>query len=72
VSQATTGVAAVNARERIGGGPWYNAKATLIARDVDELHGMNMLTKQTAMTEKGAVVNGRGDTPNMHDILTDL
>ena len=61
---------AVNARDRIGRGPWYNAKATLIARDLDELHGMNMLTKQTALTEKGAVVNGRGDTPNMHDILT--
>jgi hypothetical protein len=61
---------AVNARDRIGHGPWYNAEATLIARDVDELHGMNMLTKQTALTEKGAVVNGRGDTPNMHDMLT--
>ena len=61
---------AVNARDRIARGPWYNAKATLIARDLDELHGMNMLTKQTALTEKGAVVNGRGDTPNMHDILT--
>src|SRR5262249_41021798 len=52
---------AVNARDRIGRGPWYNAKATLIARDLDELHGMNMLTKETALTEKGAVVNGRGD-----------
>jgi hypothetical protein len=69
-AQATAGVPAVNARDRIGGGPWYNAKATLIARDLDELHSMNMLTKQTALTEKGAVVNGRGDTPNMHDILT--
>jgi hypothetical protein len=69
-TQATAGVSAVNARDRIGTGPWYNAKATLIARDLDELHGMNMLTKQTALTEKGAVVNGRGDTPNMHDILT--
>jgi hypothetical protein len=67
-TQATTG--AVNARDRIGHGPWYNAKATLIARDIDELHGMNMLTKQTALTEKGGVVNGRGDTPNMHDMLT--
>jgi len=67
-TQATAG--AVNARDRIGRGPWYNAKATLIARDIDELHGMNMLTKETALTEKGAVVNGRGDTPNMHDILT--
>ena len=61
---------AVNARDRIGRGPWYNAKATLIARDLDELHGMNMLTKETALTEKGTVVNGRSDTPNMHDILT--
>jgi hypothetical protein len=69
-TQATAGIPAVNARDRIGNGPWYNAKATLIARDLDELHGMNMLTKQTALTEKGAVVNGRGDTPNMHDILT--
>ena len=67
-TQATAG--AVNARDRIGSGPWYNAKATLIARDLDELHGMNMLTKQNALTEKGAVVNGRGDTSNMHDILT--
>jgi hypothetical protein len=69
-TQATAGHPAVNARDRIGNGPWYNAKATLIARDLNELHGMNMLTKQTALTEKGAVVNGRGDTPNMHDILT--
>src|SRR5205823_6035532 len=64
------GAPSVNARERIGHGPWYNAKGTLIARDLDELHGTNMLTKQTALTEKGAVVNGRGDTPNMHEILT--
>ncbi len=67
-TQGTPG--AVNARDRIGPGPWYNAKATLIARDIDELHGMNMLSKETALTEKGAVVNGRGDTPNMHDMLT--
>jgi len=67
-TQGTAG--AVNARDRIGRGPWYNAKATLIARDLDALHGMNLLTKQTVLTEKGAVVNGRGDTPNMHDILT--
>jgi hypothetical protein len=69
-TQNTAGAPAVNARDRIGHGPWYNAKGTLIARDLDELHGANMLTKQTAVTEKGAVVNGRGDTPNMHDILT--
>ena len=69
-TQTTAGAPAVDARDRIGHGPWYNAKGTLIARDLDELHGTNMLTKQTALTEKGAVVNGRGDTPNMHDMLT--
>jgi len=67
---AADGQPAVNARDRIGKGPWYNAKAVLIANNVDELHGANGLTKQTALTEKGDVVNGRGDTPNMHDILT--
>ena len=51
-------------------GPWQNAKGVVIARDVAELHGANNLTKETALTEKGEVVNGRGDTPNMHDILT--
>src|ERR1019366_3816384 len=51
-AQTTAGAPAVNARDRIGEGPWYNAKATLIARDLDELHGTNMLTKQTALTEK--------------------
>ena len=61
---------AVNARDRIGRGPWYNAKGVLIARNVDDLHENGNLTKQTALTEKGAVVNGRGDKPNMHDILT--
>jgi hypothetical protein len=60
----------VNARDRIGKGPWYNAKGVLIARDVGQLHGQNNLTKQTALNEKGMLVNGRGDTPNMHDILT--
>jgi hypothetical protein len=67
---AANGQPAVNARDRIGKGPWYNAKAVLIANNVDELHGANGITKQTALTEKGDVVNGRGDTPNMHDILT--
>jgi hypothetical protein len=62
--------AAVNARERIGKGPWKNAKGVVIAKDVDELHGTNNLNKQTALSEKGEPVNGRGDTPNMHDILT--
>ncbi len=61
---------AINARDRIGKGPWYNAKGVLIASNVDELHRDNHLTKQTALTEKGAVINGRGDTPNTHDMLT--
>lgn len=62
--------AAVNARDRIGTGPWRNAKGDVIARDVGQLHGQNNLTKQTALTERGLTVLGRGDTPNMHDILT--
>ena len=60
----------VNAKDRIGAGPWANAKGVVIAQNVAELHGENKLTKETQLTEKGAVVNGRGDTPNMHDILT--
>ena len=61
----------VNARDRIGAGPWYNAKGEKIADDVASLHGdNNNLTKQTALDEKGNVINGRGDTPNKHDILT--
>ena len=67
---AAGGSPAVNARDRIGKGPWQNAKGVVIAKSVDELHGANNLTKQTALSEKGEVVNGRGDTPNMHDILT--
>ena len=67
---ASGGQPAVNARERIGKGPWQNAKGVVIARNVEQLHGENKLSKQTALTEKGAVVNGRGDTPNMHDIIT--
>lgn len=62
---------AVHARDRIGKGPWFNAKGELIAKDLEHLHGSsNNVNKQTALTEKGAAVNGRGDTPNMHDILT--
>ena len=61
---------AVHARDRIGAGPWRNAKGDVIARDVEQLHGENNLTKQTALTERGLVVLGRGDSPNMHDILT--
>jgi hypothetical protein len=64
------GQPAVNARDRIGRGPWQNAKGVVIAQSVEELHGTNNLTKQTALDEKGEVVNGRGDSPNMHDILT--
>lgn len=61
---------AANARDRIGTGPWQNAKGVRIAGSVDELHAANNLTKQTALTEKGEIVKGRGDTPNEHDILT--
>ncbi|MBI1777666.1 MAG: lectin [Proteobacteria bacterium] len=68
---STQGAGAVNARDRIGPGPWTNAKGVVVAKSVDDLHGAgNNLTKQTALTEKGATVNGRGDTPNTHDILT--
>jgi hypothetical protein len=59
-----------HARERIGKGPWRNAKGVVVAKDLDELHRNPNITKETALTEKGAVVNGRGDSPNMHDILT--
>jgi hypothetical protein len=69
-ASASGGTAAVNARDRIGSGPWQNAKGVVIANNIDELHGKNNLTKQTALTEKGGIVNGRGDTPNMHDALT--
>lgn len=67
---STQGPGAVNARDRIGSGPWQNAKGDVVAKNVAELHGQNNLTKQTALNEKGEMVNGRGDTPNMHDILT--
>ena len=60
----------VNASNRIGKGPWYNAKGELMAKNLDDLHTSPNMTKQTILTEKGSVVNGRGDTPNMHDILT--
>ena len=56
--------------DRIGKGPWQNAKGVVIANNVNELHGQNNLNKQTALNEKGQMVNGSGDTPNMHDILT--
>lgn len=69
-ASATASSPAINARDRIGKGPWYNAKGVLIARNVDDLHRENNLTKQTALTEKGEIVNGRGDNPNQHDIMT--
>ena len=65
------GSAAVHARNRIGDGPWHNYAGVLIADDVDELHSdAANLAKETILTEKGEPVNGRGDDPNMHDILT--
>ena len=67
---STQGAGAVNARDRIGKGPWVNAKGVTIAKDVAELHGANNLTKQTVLNEKGEENKGGGDTPNRHDILT--
>jgi hypothetical protein len=62
---------AVNARDRIGAGPWYNVKGQLIAANVNDLHeDRNNIRKPTALNEKGGVVNGAGDTPNTHDVLT--
>jgi hypothetical protein len=69
-TQEADGKPAVNAKDRIGKGPWQNAKGEVIAKDVADLHGSNNLTKQTALSEKGEVINGRGDKPNRHDILT--
>jgi hypothetical protein len=65
----------VNARDRIGAGPWHNAKGAVIAANVADLHGdnardRNQMNKTNAITEKGAIVSGFGDTPNQHDILT--
>jgi hypothetical protein len=69
-TQAADGAPAINARERIGNGPWQNAKGVVIARDLDQLHGDNQIDKTSALTERGEVVNGRGDKPNRHDMLT--
>jgi len=61
----------VHARNRIGAGPWYNAKGVMIAKNVADLHSdHNNLNKETALDEKGQWVNGRGDTPNKHDMFT--
>ena len=68
---AAAGQPAVNARDRIGKGPWSNVKGVVIAKDVADLHSeTNNIKKETALTEKGATVNGVGDQPNQHDILT--
>lgn len=77
-ASAADGKPAVNARDRIGAGPWHNAKGTLVARDQAHLHGDtmelalvgNLITKNNAQTEKGELVNGVGSQPNTHDILT--
>ena len=68
---STQGAGAVNARDRIGKGPWMNVKGVVVATSVDDLHSANnKLNKQNNLSEKGEVINGRGDTPNRHDILT--
>jgi hypothetical protein len=67
---AAPGQPAINARDRIGAGPWQNAKGVVVAKNVAELHGDNNVNKETALTEKGDIVNASGDTPNKHDILT--
>lgn len=69
-TSATAGSPAISARDRIGKGPWKNANGVVVANNVAELHGTNNLDKQTALTEKGDIVNASGDTPNKHDILT--
>ena len=68
---STEGASAVNARDRIGSGPWFNAKGVKVAMNVDDLHSdSNKLSKENSLTEKGGMVNGRGDRPNRHDIIT--
>ncbi|HAY46806.1 MAG TPA: hypothetical protein DCY55_11070 [Gammaproteobacteria bacterium] len=68
---STSGDGGENARDRIGSGPWYNANGVMIASDVDDLHSDNVQTsKENSVSETGAVINGRGDTPNMHDVMT--
>ena len=68
---AADGEPPVHARDRIGDGPWFNANGVQVAEDVDDLHSdSNNINKETALDENGETVNGRGDTPNMHDILT--
>jgi hypothetical protein len=70
-TQEASGAPAVNARDRIGKGPWKNSKGAVIAKDVAELHSAgNNLSKETALSEKGEIINGAGDKPNRHDVLT--
>jgi len=70
-TQAADGKPAVNARDRIGKGPWQNAKGVVVAKDVADLHSAsNKLSKETSLSEKGEVINGSGDKPNRHDVLT--
>ncbi len=69
-TSAAGGSPAVNARDRIGSGPWQNVKGVVVAKNVSELHGDNNINKETALTENGEIVNASGDTPNKHDILT--
>jgi len=67
---STDGQPGVNARDRIGTGPWRNASGVVVAANIEALHGENNLTKETQLTERGEILNGRGDNPNRHDILT--
>jgi hypothetical protein len=69
-SATAPAVPTVNARDRIGAGPWFNAKGVLVARNVDDLHNGTGITKELALDERGNVVRGRADTPNEHDMLT--
>ena len=69
-TRASQSTPAVNARDRIGAGPWQNIKGEVLASNVEELHGSNKLGKLTSLTEKGEVISGRGDAVNLHDILT--
>jgi hypothetical protein len=66
----TPAAPAVHARDRIGSGPWFNAKGMMVARSVDHLHSGSFVNKETALDERGNGIKGRGDTPNEHDMLT--
>ena len=67
---STSGSNPVNARDRIGSGLWTNVRGVIVAENIEQLHGDNNLTKETVLTETGTMINGRGDSPNRHDILT--